>query len=149
MAPDPRTVVGSFIRAKACHVTSHAECRRLYGSNWNTKMVRGTVIRAFQQSSVTIRRYWYVVANYELTLDKRKEKELQVRSVVEDTPILVTTETTTQDPVAAQPSISTVAAAAAAATTIEMAQLHQQQQQMPQLLATAPVLLLLVSLLLL
>jgi hypothetical protein len=41
---DPRKVVGNHIRAKAKHVTSDAECKRRYGSNWNTKMLYGVVV---------------------------------------------------------------------------------------------------------
>ena len=39
MAADPRCIVGSMVEAKACHVTSLAECARRYGSNSKTKKV--------------------------------------------------------------------------------------------------------------
>jgi hypothetical protein len=41
---DPRKVVGNHIREKAKHVTSDAECKRRYGSNWNTKTLYGVVV---------------------------------------------------------------------------------------------------------
>lgn len=108
-------------------------------------MLRGTVIRAYQHSTGTNRRYWYVVANYKLALGRTKEKELQMRNVTAEPPV-ITTETT-QAPVAAQPPFSAVAATAAAAAASEAAMAHLQQQQMPlaptnnvsgQVLAAAP-----------
>ena len=139
MPLDPRKVVGNVVLAKACHITSDAECKRLYGSNWNTKMVQGTIVRAYQHTNISNRRYcWFVVANYELTAGRIKEKELAMRNVVAERPVMtpttmMTTEPATQTLAAAQPLSSVAAeAAATAATMTAMAELPQQQQlQMP------------------
>ena len=44
MEQDPRRVVGGQVHALAKHVTAEAECRRLFGSNWNQKLVDGEVV---------------------------------------------------------------------------------------------------------
>jgi hypothetical protein len=118
MAPNPRVVVGSFICAKVCHVTSDAKCKHLFGSNWNTKMLQGSVLRAFQQHSAAGRRYWIVVANYELSMGHTKVKELAMQSIIAEPLVtlattMAMTETTTQAFSSTQP-LSFVAATAAA-----------------------------------
>jgi Transposase IS4 len=40
---DPRRIIGSIVTAKACHITSLAECARRYGSNKSTKTLDGVV----------------------------------------------------------------------------------------------------------
>jgi hypothetical protein len=104
----------------------------LYGANWNKKMLRGTVLRAYQQSSATNRRYWIVVARYEFSSDglgRTKEKELQMRSIIAEPPVtlattMITTETTPQALAATLPlSIVAATAAAAAATMTAMEEL--------------------------
>jgi hypothetical protein len=44
MSTDRRTIVGALVSAKACNVTSMAECARRYGANAKTKLVVGVVL---------------------------------------------------------------------------------------------------------
>ena len=40
---DPRKVIGARVTTRAKLITSEAECKRRYGSNWATKVVEGIV----------------------------------------------------------------------------------------------------------
>ena len=41
---DPRKIIGMEIHAYAKHVTSEAECTRLFGSNASTRLVNGVTV---------------------------------------------------------------------------------------------------------
>ena len=50
MAPiDPRIVVGGQVHALAKHVTHPYECRRIFGSNWASKLVNVTFVQSYDQ----------------------------------------------------------------------------------------------------
>ena len=84
MVVDTCRKVGSLVQAKAFHVTSIPECRRLYGSNWNQKLLCGTVLSVRDKNegnqSTGKRKNWLITAEYDLNGTK-KVKELNVRSV--------------------------------------------------------------------
>jgi hypothetical protein len=44
LAADNRRTIGSVVEAKACHVTSLAECARRYGAQKSTKYIEGVVV---------------------------------------------------------------------------------------------------------
>jgi hypothetical protein len=79
---DPQKVVCNHIRAKAKHVTSDAECKRRYGSNWNTKMLYGVVVdvenivNATTKTSKTM-----ITGTYNLSGGKEKTKKLHLISI--------------------------------------------------------------------
>ena len=47
---DPRRVIGNTVHAKAIHVTNHSECARHYGSNKNSKLLKGVVLEVFENN---------------------------------------------------------------------------------------------------
>ena len=63
---DDKRRLGARVHAKASQITSEAECRRLFGLSWNSKMVNGTVTGAVQRPSPTGRNMWLVTATFEL-----------------------------------------------------------------------------------
>lgn len=80
-ATDTRRVVGSKVMAKACHVTSLAECARRYGSNKNTKELVGTVTDVVSKVTATGRTSTFIAATYELEGGVQKTATLNIRSV--------------------------------------------------------------------
>jgi len=44
MPQDPRLVIGNQVHALARHVTHESHAKRLFGSNWKTKLVTGTFL---------------------------------------------------------------------------------------------------------
>ena len=70
MSVDERRVIGARVEALARHVTSESETRRLYGSNWKTKLVSGTVVSFRDQNEGMEgrgkRKNWLVTADYEM-----------------------------------------------------------------------------------
>ena len=82
MPTDLRRVAGSKVQALAKHVTSDAECKRLFGSNWDTKLLPGVVISAVSKTLPgRSRASWLIVARYVVTGQREKEVELNSRSV--------------------------------------------------------------------
>lgn len=85
MVNDPRRVVGNKVQAKAFHVTSESESRRLYGSNWKTKLLDGIVTAVRDKNggntSARKRSNWMITAEYDVG-DNKKVKELNIRSVL-------------------------------------------------------------------
>ena len=82
MAADPRRIVGSMVEAKACHVTSLAECARRYGSNSKTKKVQGIVTHVeVIKNSTTNRTTTFVTAAYDLGGTTIRPCRLNIRSV--------------------------------------------------------------------
>ena len=108
--PDTRRVIGSKIHALAKHVTSDQECRRLFGSNWSTKLVKGEVVsRRDARKPGGARANWSIVGNY-IVQNVEKTKELNIRSVKKgrvnpsnpiQTPVIVVAEPVAQ-PIAAE-----------------------------------------------
>jgi len=84
MSVDERRVIGARVEALARHVTSESETRRLYGSNWKTKLVSGTVVSFRDQNEGMEghgkRKNWLVTADYEMP-GRKKRCELNIRSV--------------------------------------------------------------------
>ena len=63
--PDVRRIIGSKIHALAKHVTSDQECRRLFGSNWSTKLVEGEVVSSHDgRKPGGARANWIIVGKY-------------------------------------------------------------------------------------
>ena len=82
MAADPRRIVGSMVEAKACHVTSLAECACRYGSNSKTKKVQGIVTHVeVIKNSTTNRTTTFVTAAYDLGGTTIRPCRLNIRSV--------------------------------------------------------------------
>ncbi len=94
-----KTVVGSRVQAKARNVTSESEAKRRYGINWDTKMVQGTVTKAFTKPSTTGKTQgWQIEAEYEFdgpnSTVVKKTATLNIRSVKDvlpPTPVVATT----------------------------------------------------------
>jgi len=85
MRSDARRKVGTRVQAKASNVLNEAQCRRLYGSNWKTKLLSGIVVgsRDKNEGSTGPRKQkcWLITADYDLN-GTIKRKELNVRSVM-------------------------------------------------------------------
>ena len=82
MAADPQRIVGSMVEAKACHVTSLAECARRYGSNSKMKKVQGIVTHVeVIKNSTTNRTTTFVTAAYDLGGTTIRPCRLNIRSV--------------------------------------------------------------------
>ena len=79
---DERLVVGGQVHALARNVTSEAETKRLYGSNWKTKFVNGKVLSfRFEASTDGGRGSYYITARYTFSPTTTKVKEINKRSV--------------------------------------------------------------------
>ena len=79
--PDVRRVIGSKIHALAQHITSHQECRRLFGANWSTKLVEGEVVSSHDgRKAGAPRANWIVVGKY-IIQNREKVVPLNIRSV--------------------------------------------------------------------
>ena len=79
--PDTRRVIGSKIHALAKHVTSDQECRRLFGSNWSTKLVKGEVVSSRDaRKPGGARANWIVNGKY-IVQNREKTVQLNIRSV--------------------------------------------------------------------
>ena len=79
--PDVRRIIGSKIHALAKHVTSDQECRRLFGSNWSTKLVEGEVVSCHDgRKAGGARANWIVVGKY-IIIEREKTVSLNIRSV--------------------------------------------------------------------
>ena len=79
--PDVRRIIGSKIHALAKHVTSEQECRRLFGSNWSTKLVEGEVVSSYDgRKPGGGRANWIVVGKY-IVQNREKTVQLNIRSV--------------------------------------------------------------------
>jgi len=64
-AVDARLVIGNAVQTRAKLVTSDAECRRLYGSLWKTKVVSG-IVRGVEKPLRNGRRQTLVTADWNL-----------------------------------------------------------------------------------
>ena len=79
---DPRTVVGGRVHALACHVTSEAEAKRVYGSNWKSATVNGTVLEVRKRTKDNNKNgQTYVYASYMFPTEVSRQKELHLKSV--------------------------------------------------------------------
>ena len=79
--PDVRRIIGSKIHALAKHVTSDQECRRLFGSNWSSKLVDGVVVSSHDgRKAGGARANWIVVGKYTV-IEREKTVPLNIRSV--------------------------------------------------------------------
>ena len=77
---DPRKVIGARVTTRAKLITSEAECKRRYGSNWATKVVEGIVkeaIRAEQKKRAS----YFILAEWKLGEGHTKVAKANIRSV--------------------------------------------------------------------
>ena len=70
------------MQAKACHVTSDAECHRRFGSEASTRMVQGVVRAVERRATKTGRNQNYVTAVYTVGEGFHREATLNLRSVL-------------------------------------------------------------------
>ena len=74
---DDRKEFIDYVKALAKHVQSHAECKRRFGSNWETKWYNGVVLNV-----TTLRpRCTQIEASYNLGHEENKSTTLKIRSV--------------------------------------------------------------------
>jgi hypothetical protein len=79
---DPRKVVGNHIRSKSKYVTSDAECKRRYGSNWNTKMLYGVVVEVENTINPTTKsNKTMITGTYNLSRGIEKTKKLKLINI--------------------------------------------------------------------
>jgi Transposase IS4 len=79
---DARRTIGSVIEAKACHVTSLAECARRYGAQKSTKFVEGVVVDVENIRNLeTSRTKTMITADYSLGGGVVKRVKLNIRSI--------------------------------------------------------------------
>ena len=79
---DPCKVPGNKVWAKACHVTSLAECARRYGGYKHVKLLQGTVYCCeYVRNPVTNRSSTFVVADYDLGGGSIKRARINIRSI--------------------------------------------------------------------
>ena len=77
---DPRTVVGGRVHALACHVTSEAEAKRVYGSNWKSATINGTVLEVRKRTRDNNKNVQtYVYASYMFPTEVSRQKELHLK----------------------------------------------------------------------
>ncbi len=76
---DERREVGAVVQAKARAVTSPSECKRLYGTNWKSQTVTGTVLRLVKPPPGT-RRQASIVAEWQFE-SGTKIKEVKLVNV--------------------------------------------------------------------
>ena len=82
MAPiDPIRFMGGKVRDLAKHCTQPSECRRLFGLNWASKLVNGTVVQFYDRVIPgNTRPSNFIVATF-IILGTDKKKDLKKRSV--------------------------------------------------------------------
>ena len=103
---DPRTVVGGKVHALACHVTSEAETKRVYGSNWKSATVNGTVLEVRKQTKDNKKNLQtYVYASYMFPSEVSRSKELHLKSVKKFWPTDEPATTTVPPPIQVGPTI--------------------------------------------
>ena len=79
---DPRKVVGNIVIAKACHITSLAECARRYGANKQTKTLEGVVVDVIvERSDPGKKGATKIVADYDLGGGVIKRASINIRSI--------------------------------------------------------------------
>ena len=77
--PDSRSIVGGKVHAKACHVTAITNAKRIFGTNWRTKLLNGRVIRVNQRiPEGKLRASWFITATYTLTAVPFVEKTVEL-----------------------------------------------------------------------
>ena len=81
---DPRRKVGERVFAKACHVTSLAECAHRYGARAKSKEVPGVVIEVMTAKTKNNRTNTYVLAEYSFGGGVTKRVKLNIRSVLKE-----------------------------------------------------------------
>ena len=132
---DDRKEVGGGVKALAKHVQSHAECKRRFGSNWETKWYNRVVLNVTTPRP----RCTQIEASYNLVNEENKSAALNIRSVkcrdpitdlppnvepVSATLTAITVDTEPPDPppnvkpVAATPDVAPTAAAAVHTNTV-------------------------------
>ena len=74
---DDRKEVGGDVKALAKHVQSHAECKRRFGINWETKWYNGVVLNVTTPRP----RCTQIEALYNLGNEENKSATLNIRSV--------------------------------------------------------------------
>ena len=83
MAPtDKRKIVGEKVYAKAKHVTSDAECSRLFGARAKQKELPGKVIEVNEFRTRNNRSSTSITADYVFPNGRIKRKTLNIRSVL-------------------------------------------------------------------
>ena len=92
MASDPRHIVSSMVKAKACHVMNLVECARRYGSNSKTKRVQGVITHVeVVKNAMMNRTMTFVTAAYDLGGTTIRPSRLNICSVKAVPPPTATT----------------------------------------------------------
>ena len=78
---DRRRIVGNPIHALAKHVTSDAECKRLFGSFWSKKLVNGVVLDVRDGRRAGSNRANWIINGKYFIQGREKVRELNIRSV--------------------------------------------------------------------
>ena len=78
---DRRRIVGNPIHALAKHVTSDAECKRLFGSFWSKKLVNGVVLDACNGRRAGSNRANWIINGKYFIQGREKVRELNIQSV--------------------------------------------------------------------
>ena len=77
--PDSRNIVGGKAHAEACHVTARANAKRVFGTNWSSKLLNGRVVRVGQRTPEgKLRVSWFVTATCALTEVPFVEKTVEL-----------------------------------------------------------------------
>jgi hypothetical protein len=80
---DPRTIIGSLVSTKACHVTNLADSTRRYGANAKTKLVVGVVLSSTSNvAPCGHHALTFVTASYTFGGGVVRRKTLVIRSVL-------------------------------------------------------------------
>jgi hypothetical protein len=78
---DPQKVVRNIVIAKACHITSLAECARWYGANKQTKTLEGVVVDVIiERSNPGKKGATKIVADYDLGGGVIKRASINIHS---------------------------------------------------------------------
>ena len=79
---NPRTVVGGWVHALSYHVTSEAKAKRVYGLNWKSATINGTVLEVRKRTKDNNKNVQtYVYASYMFSTQVSRSKELHLKSV--------------------------------------------------------------------
>ena len=79
---EPRRTIGGHIKAKACHVSSEAECKRRFGRNWKSKEVFGSVVELKStRNPISGHARTLVVGDFDIGGGTISRKEINIRSV--------------------------------------------------------------------
>ena len=78
---DPRKSVGANAHALAKHVTSDAECKRLYGALWHSKYVNGVVDEVISELTTMNRKRTGINNTFIINTLTSKKKKIHLGSI--------------------------------------------------------------------